>query len=194
MQSISNHMAECMLLNIPDTYQIVPMQMVKLVSVSNYFQDLSDANLINLRFPDIEDGPNKVTICAEEVYKQHHSYVVVNCCTQKIVSEVHLAEFSGKSAKIHFSQHPTNTTKLNRYLAKAITDCILNVWTFPGIKYNSFLDTLIGVTPSNNRAACLYVLRSGFTKLGIIPNCIDYLGVPANAMISFKTRRENYGK
>lgn len=95
----------------------------------------------------------------------------------RIVAEFMLENFSGEAAQIHFSMHPDNPTQYSYKVAKAGIDALL---VQPGLK------TLFGLTPLKNRAACLFNLKIGFKKLGVLPKGITYLGSAEDAMVCVK--------
>ena len=156
----------------------------------DYWKTLHDSNLLRLRLCDVED-PTVLTV-AEMLYStlgQTMFNVVVN---SQIVAEFALTNFTGKSAMVHFSMHPENTPQQSLHYARAVTDDVLNVWherENPSVPY---LYSLYGLTPVTNRAACAFVQRVGFRKIGTLPkgqrvNGSEYV----DAMITIKARKED---
>lgn len=179
-------------LGIEDNYIILPFFCVNKVfpkEVLKFSLAMERENLLKYRFPDDPEITHEQYI---EIMQDYPStYLIIETGTGKVVSEITLNHFSGKSARLHFAVNPENSYKLNLYLGKTFTDIILNYWTTGRVKYNSYLDTLIGVTAIDNVKACAYVLRTGFKKVGIIPDSLPYLYSITDAMLSIKTREKH---
>lgn len=115
---------------------------------------------------------------------------VVNQERAEVIAEFTLEGFVGKAAMVHFSMHPGNTPQYSLKLAREVTDSILTTWSEP-INGSPFLYTLYGLTPVTNRAACAFVQRVGFKKLGILPKGQMEDGEHyVDALITIKERKD----
>jgi len=92
----------------------------------------------------------------------------------RIVAEFMLENITGHAAQIHFSMYSDNTTPYSYKVARAVTQ---EMSLLPALK------TLFGLTPLKNRAACLFNLRIGFKKLGVLPKSVTYFGSVEDAML-----------
>lgn len=92
-------------------------------------------------------------------------------------AEFLLEGFTGKAAMIHVSTHPKNELKYSLELGIGCSNLMIQ---------HGF-SALYGITPMTNRAACIFALKCGFKKIGILPQGILDRGVFADAMISIKS-------
>ena len=93
---------------------------------------------------------------------------VVDLDSHEVRADFSLEGFVGKAAMVHFSMHPDNPPQYSMKLAREVTDSVLQEWSEPE-SGSPFLYTLYGLTPVTNRAACVFVQRCGFKKIGILP-------------------------
>ena len=177
-------------LPLKDTYMLMPVAGFSDVQLLEYWVPLDAAGLLRYRFND-SSSP-----CAEEalmyqrqsqhIYSKTDCFVVVETLSSKIVAEVAVSDMTGKAGQFHFSVLDSNSTSLNNYLGTAISDFVLNSMTSRGGPY---VNTLFGLTPVLNRAACFLVLRSGFKKMGILPSGCLFATEICDAMVTTKLRK-----
>lgn len=150
-----------------------------------YWSAIDIADLLADRFPDwdLPDFPEFF----EAVQKYANMYYVLDCAFNTIVGEFMLDNIVGKAAQVHFSLHPANTMQFNVSLSKAVHNQLLFQWRDVRNLEDSFLRTLYGLTPVENRAACLFVLRTGMKKMGVLPSGAYYYGNVVDAMVTVKT-------
>ena len=111
----------------------------------------------------------------------------------KPFGEFMLNNFTGKSAQIHFSVHPTLHVRKGIPYVRETVRQVLD-WKVQNKPNEYYLHTLVGLTPVSNRAACVYVLRVGFVKQFILPAGIADRGKIVDAMVSTCTRENLNGR
>jgi hypothetical protein len=155
--------------------------------VQQYYQTLYMYDLLRERFMDVSEPTWSDVIDILRRIGQR-VYFAVDEQSGMLMGEFTLEPAQGKAGLIHFSLNPEqpwpDKIKICRYCAKQI----LTVWK--DHKGNPFVQTLVGLTPLQNRAACLTVLRVGFTKVGIIPHAAYFAGTgtTGNCMASILTK------
>jgi len=175
-----------------DCYCVFPAEAFNDELIQTYWHQLGEADTLKFRFSDT------VGITADEALKSvreaGHHYFVVDTATGTLCSEFALTNFSGKAAQIHFSMHPDNNSKTSAFLADKVGNMILLNWKDVTDLSQRYLETMYGVTPVDNRVACIFVLKSGFKRLGTLPKGVWYLGKVIDAMLSVRTAGgERYG-
>jgi len=173
-------------LHIPSCYLIVPAIGLSNKAIKSFWEALERADTLKYRW---SDTPG---ITSQEAFslsiEQTHMYHVIDSATGAIVAEFALDTFTGKAAQVHFSMHPDNDSALNWYLFDAVSDQILYYWKALENLDQPYLDTVFGLTPVANRAACLFVLKSKFKKIGVLPRGSHYLGSIVDSLVTAKTR------
>jgi len=155
----------------------------------NYWKALLDADLLKYRLCDVKD-PMVEDALAMLGRIGLLSFNVVDVERAAIVADFSLEGFVGKAAMVHFSMHPDNPPQYSMKLAREVTDDILNIWCESGSD-SPFLYTLYGLTPVTNRAACAFVRRVGFRKIGTLPHGQMVDGREyVDAQITIKERRD----
>ena len=166
-------------------FGILPFDYAATPIIYRYFRDLRKAGTLKYRFSDVEH-PGLDTV-REVISRMHqHMYLVMSRITNKPLGEFTLEGFTGRSAQAHFSTHPdadTNTRiDIGRYaLSHTLTRRNKETKEF-------YLDSLYGLTPLKNRAACIYALKIGYKKQGILPSGMMYEGKPEDCQISVASR------
>lgn len=181
-------------------YKIIPIGECPRNFVEPYWAVLHEHDLLKYRLgdmaePNLRDAESLVAMFLKSMY------IIVDH-GWNIVAEFTLCSFTGKSAQIHFSMHPNNSFRESINIGTRVTDSVLNSWKVANKPDEPYLTSIYGLTPLLNRPACLLVLKTGFKKLGVLPDGVSHLGVPCDGMISVKTstnytrsqRRENNGK
>ena len=161
-----------------------PLYALPADKVEDYWQDLYAAGYLESRLCDIA-GPTVNN--AMELMNTHGRSMYFVTVEGKLVGEFTLDNFTGKAAQIHFSTHPDlqfrDAIPLVRDVVKSIFD-----WTTQG-KEEPYLNSLYGITPVTNRAACIFVLKVGFEKQFILPSGMRDKGEVVDGMVSTYTRK-----
>ena len=171
-------------------YQVVPLMEAPAKLVFKYFDSLIRDDILKYRLADLEN-PDAGSYRRLIGVHKHNMYVVTKEVTKEERSELSLiGEFTlvageGKTAQIHFSAISYLTLKEKVHLAKYITDSVLS-WTRVDKPHEYLYTALLGYTPLSNREACLFVLKTGFKKLAIVPGGAYHLGKIDDAMFSMK--------
>jgi len=159
--------------------------------IQEYFQVLHMYDLLKDRFYDTKN-PTWSDVIDIIKYRGPGMFFIFD--TDREV-ECPIAEFTidfptGKVNMIHFSVHPdlpwSDVLKVMRFGAWSI----LTQWKRrDGSPYAL---ALTGLTPLRLRAACISVLRSGFTKIGVIPGSAYFANedIYADCQLSLLTREE----
>jgi len=180
---LAHGMAE---LGMPNSYIVAPARGLDYQALHGYWSAVEAAGLLDLRFP--EKPVADLNKFVAERRLQDHEYYVIHCGSGQLVGEFSLENFMGKAAQVHFSMHPDNEPSFNVELASCVADQLLYQWKDFRDLSRTFLDTLLGLTPIPNRAACIFVLRAGFEKLGVLPSSMNYLGEVVDTMVSVRVR------
>ncbi len=168
-------------------FMIAPLTRVSKDKVQEYFQLQSMYDTLKYRFSDVKD-PQWLDV-VEVIQRMGSSmYAIMRAHTGQLVGEFTLENPTGKSKQIHFSSNPEIDSGERLRAGKFATQTTLSLKNLETGEY--FLDSLYGLTPLQNRAACLYVLRVGYKKQGVLPSGMFYLGQCVDCMISVATRNE----
>lgn len=164
---------------------ILPLMNIPPDVVELYWQTLYMENTLRFRLCDIIDPTfADVKNMIQRLGKQ--MYMIVDMETKQAVGEFMLEGFTGKAAQVHFSMHPKNTFKESIQLGTWCNDTVLATWTHPE-DGSPYLQTLYGLTPVTNRAACIFTLKTGYKKIGILPNGMRDRGEIVDAQIAIRT-------
>ena len=162
-------------------HDIVPLMSQKQDDVQYYFQQLYAADTLKYRFSDL-DNPQWLDVL-EIIQRMGQGMYLVRDCDRNLVAEFTLEGFTGQSAQLHFSMHPGINIREKLVIARHTLEHILLHWINPATT-RPFLKSVYGLTPIPNRVACIFALKAGFKKLGILPGGCTYMGKTADAMIS----------
>lgn len=179
-------------LGLQESYVIFPSMAIHPEDSRAYWDMLEEADVIKYRLcnvvnPDAdyaEEYSNWILNNGDESYQ----FYIVDAAYGTIVAELVLDNYMGASAQLHFSINPNNSPELNAFLGNQVTDTILYNWKDTKGLGGFYLDTLYGLTPVDNRPACIFVLKSGMSKIGTLPNGSKYMGDVCDSMITYKTR------
>lgn len=179
----------CHYMGIEETYSIVPMEGVSVEQITNYWKELQDYGQLakrwgDLAFPSVKDIVD-ISLRKDPTYQM---FAVIYCDDGHMVAEFSLEHFTGRAAQVHFSMRQELDTPVKYALADQVTDMVLEDWTDINSPDRPYLDTIFGLTPTIHRLACMFVLRSGFKKVGILPRGVHYMGQVSDAMLTIKTR------
>jgi hypothetical protein len=163
---------------------IRPLLYLDKTQVQLYWQTLYMHDTLRFRLCDV-NKPTWSDVLEMIVRMGKNMYHVV--VEDEIVCDFMLEGFTGKAAQVHFSMHPNNGFKHSLEIAEYVSDQILNHWK--AAPDETYLDTLYGLTPITNRAACIFALKTGFKKIGILPCGIKDRGKIVDAMLSIKETR-----
>lgn len=165
-------------------HTIAPLFSLPPDTVQLYFQTLAQHDTLKYRFPDIED-PQWWDIF-EVIQRLGKGMYILLDNDDNPVAEFTLENFVGRSAQIHFSMHPEIKMKERITISRFVQKFLLVDWI--NQKTNKpFLKSIFGITPLSNRVACIFALKSGFKKMGILPGGCTYMGRTENAMVSYCT-------
>lgn len=143
-----------------------------------YWQLLAMHDMLALRFPDIKE-PTWTDVQQIIGRNGQNMYYLVNS-EGEILTEVTLDHTLGKTALLHFSISPLLHPRKKLLLGRFMPWQILTQWTDDnGAPY---VETLLGMTPVSNKAACRFVKKCGFTPMAIVPADKDQL------MLTYLTR------
>ncbi len=164
--------------------RVTPLLSIDAHEVQYYFQTLAVHELLEERFSDIE-SPTWSDVVAVITRMGQQMYLVVNQ-KDRIVGEFMLENFTGRSAQVHFSMSPEVSPKERLAAGKLGLRHTLHC---PHPDRGYFLDSIYGLTPLVNRAACGFALRAGLKRQGVLPSGMTYKGEPVDCMISVCTRK-----
>ena len=157
--------------------RIVPIHELEAVQVETYWQLLAFQDTLKYRLCDIEDPKwEDVKGMIQRMWPGMY-YVVAD---EGIIAEYTLENFTGKSAQIHFSFLPGLENK------EGVCRLVLETLLSP-----KNLLSVYGLVPTENRVACVFALRNGFKKIGILPGGMKYRGKVMDAMITVATLEDN---
>jgi len=163
------------------SYSIVPLLHVDKHAVQTYFQQMAVHDTLKYRFSDIDEPQWEDVIGV--IQRMGRGMYLVQDSDSNIVAEFTLENFTGQSAQSHFSTHPEIKTQERLAIGRYCVNYILNEWVNPATK-RPFLRSLYGLTPLPNRAGCIFALKIGYRKLGVLPGGCTYMGKTEDAMIS----------
>ena len=169
-------------------FAIIPVFDIPSQFVVDYWRSLLDSDLLRYRLCDVQDPDMN---SAEQLMSQcgRFMFMIYANDTKELRAEFTLTNFTGKAAMVHFSMHPENTPQQSMHYARAVTDIVLNEWSEKDKPSAPFLYSLYGLTPVTNRAACAFVRRVGFKKIGNLPKGQRQNGDEfVDAMITIKER------
>ena len=143
-----------------------------------YWQLLAMHDMLRWRFPDIED-PTWSDVQQIIGRNGQNMYYLVNG-TGEILTEVTLDRTLGKTALLHFSMSPLLHPHKKLLLGRFMPWQILTQWKDGNGE--PYVETLLGMTPVSNKAACRFVKKCGFTPIATVPADKDQL------MLTYLTR------
>lgn len=164
---------------------VIPLENVPHAFVLGYWDDLHFAGLLKYRICDEVDPDLASAVRLMDACKPHVYFVVRE---NRVVAEFSLTGFTGKSAQVHFSMHPDNSPQESMHYARTCTDSVLHEWFDGNDAEEPFLYSMYGLTPVPNRAACAFVRRVGFKKIGVLKRGQRFDGDVVDAMITIKER------
>jgi len=167
-------------------YSILPRAIVPEMKQLGYWETLDDAGLLAVRFCGFDNVDPDLIM--EYMEGSTHTFFIIDTGSKGIVAEFTLENFLGKAAQMHFSGHPCNSPKLNKFLSEAVSDQVLNEWKDEADTDKPFVESLFGLTPVENRVAVIFAMRCGFKKLGVIPGVIPNGDDYSPATLTVKTR------
>jgi len=175
------------------TLRVAPVLTLHPHVVQTYFQQMYMADTLKYRFSDIDDPTWSDAL--EVIQRMGQSMYMVMDVTpgqeDHPVAEFSLENFTGRSARTHFSTHP-NASSPERVRAGRFGSHYTLTRKHPETG-EYFFDSLYGLTPISNRAACIFAIKCGFKKTGVLPSGMMYLGQPEDCMISIATRETCHG-
>lgn len=173
-------------LGVPDAFIVMPVAGMTDDELYEYWGALYEADTLKYRFSDMDDPTPSEVVSA--VQNTSHCYNVVDTATGMIVADFSLGPFTGKAAQVHFSMLPGQPTSRSLFLADEVTNMILYQWKEVLGLEDSFLNTLFGITPVDNRPACIFIRKVGFKPVGTLPSGTKYLNEVTDGLLTVKTR------
>ena len=161
--------------------------------VQYYWQTLAMHDTLKYRLSDIDDPSWSDVLKMIRTFGQH-MYMVIDENEFRVVGEFMLENFTGKSAQVHFSMHPENTLSESLIICRHGLTQVLSRWKDKKDDTQPLFDSLFGLTPMDNRRACLFILKAGFRKLGIVRSACQYRGHICDGLITTVIREDlEYG-
>lgn len=185
IQVITDIMSQCHQMGLQDTYMVVPAISLSDAQKRVYWQSLSDADTLKYRWADMD---NPTVNGVMDAHEGKHNFFVMDCEDGDIVAEFVLCNFLAKTAQVHFSMRPQNDARLSIFLADKVTDHILEDWKQTDDLEENFLRSIYGLTPTDNRVACIFIRKAGFKRVGTLPGGATYFGKNTDAVLTIKTR------
>ena len=158
-------------------YTVKPIIILPVDEVLAYWQKLVDKDFLKKR---ICNKVNPTIVDVADMIRKMTPHIFAVLRDDEMVGEFTLENFTGKAAQIHFSVNPDLSFKETIEITK---------WTINDIiEKNDGINCLYGFTPLNNREVCVFVLKVGFKKMGILPEGMYSRGELVDAMITTFTR------
>jgi len=173
-------------LGISDAYLVVPTAALPAEVLEEYWGSLYQADTLKYRWSDMADP--KPSKSVNHVTNTPHCYNVIDIDSGFLVADFSLGPFTGKAAQVHFSMRPGQPTALSLFLAEEVSNTILYQWKDVINLEDSFLDTIFGITPVDNRAACIFIRKAGFKPMGTLASGTKYLNEVTDGLLTQKTR------
>ena len=171
----------------PPAWYVAPVLHIPNAVLQTYWQTLYMHDTLKYRLCEVED-PTWSDV--KEMIQQtgpHFQMCALVSQEGEVQAEFALDNFTGQSARIHFSMHPKLTFKEKLLVGQTTLQYLFHELRHPNTK-DPFLRSVYGLTPMSNRVACIFALKAGFKKTGVLPGGIKYLGKTDDAMISVATR------
>ncbi len=170
-------------------YKVFPLLHLHPDKVQYYFQRMYAEDTLKYRFSDIEDPAwsdalEVIQRMGNTMYVVQHQDTEAN--TEDILGEFTFENFTGRACQSHFSTSPDIDTKTRIKIGRFAAEYSLTRKRLDTGEY--FLDALFGLTPLTNRAACIFAMKIGYKKQGILPSGMIVDGKPEDCMISTCTR------
>jgi len=169
---------------------VVPLLHLHPDQVQYYFQRLYVADTLKYRFSDIVEPTWSDAL--EVIQRMGNTMYLVVDETEDILGEFTFENFTGRACQSHFSTSPDIDTKTRIKIGRFAAEYSLTRKRPDTGEY--FLDALFGLTPLTNRAACIFAMKIGYKKQGILPSGMIVDGKPEDCMISICTRESFNGK
>ncbi|MCK5922767.1 MAG: hypothetical protein KAG66_17625 [Methylococcales bacterium] len=164
----------------------VPSAGLPVDMVEDYWASLDYHDTLKYRWSDEKLPTTKMA--TNQSMTASHMYSMVSMPEGLVVSEFSLGPFSGRCAQVHFSMHPSLGTDVSLELSEKIADSLLQYWPDMAHPDEPMLQSIFGITPKSNRAACIFIQKVGFKSLGVMPGGTQYLGETDDALLTLKTR------
>ncbi len=164
---------------------IFPIKSVPPDVVETYWQTLYMNDTLQFRLCDTID-PTWADVKDMIGRLGNQMYMVIDTDNGQAIAEFMFEGFTGRSAQVHFSMHPNNSFKESIALGKWTNDTVLNEWKHPD-DGGPYLRSLYGLTPVTNRAGCIFALKTGYKKIGVLPGGMIDRGKIVDAMITIRT-------
>lgn len=184
-------LVQCQGMGLSDCYMAVPSSGLSDEALLQYWGELEAAGTLKFRWSNFKNPTAREILeytKRPDIQRIYHSYNMVDVETGVIVADFALENFTGRAAQVHFSMRPGNDSRTSLLMADQVTDMLIETWPDMENTFDTYLDTLYGLTPVNNRVACIFVQKAGFRKMGILPRGSSYLGEICDTLITTKSR------
>ncbi len=162
---------------------VVPVLRLPPDTVQFYFQRMAVHETLQWRFTDIVD-PQWEDVIGVIKRMGNHMFAVMK--GDQMAGEFALENLVCRAAQGHFSTSPDITTKERIHIGK---EALKYIFSIPNKTTGEpFLDAVYGLTPLKNRAACMFALKIGFKKQGVLPSGAVWNKKPCDCMISVASR------
>lgn len=171
---------------IPNSYFLIPSKWIDTVALDEYTRLLNTFGYLNKRFcEDSTTTPEQ----AVHYWLTNNSYFALDSMTKEIVLEFTLDNSRGKAIQVHQSFSPNIEYKTKVLLSKMISSSLLR--DFYINSEETMYSALYGITPTENKTACLFAVQSGFKRQFVLPLGIKYMGKLSDALITTKQVNDN---
>jgi hypothetical protein len=152
------------------------------VLLREYWENQAKHDRLKYRFGDVKSPDISV---ATTMYRDNpdNNFYVISRDRPLILGECLLLPAVGSLLQIHFSLRPKQNIRENIRIAKWASDYLLSLFT----NYDGFL----GITPTDNKAACKILKPIGFCHIATIPYAAHYMGKPTSGYITLKEGKRN---
>lgn len=168
-----------------DKYDILKFAYAPAGAIAAYLNTLDEQDLLKERFTDLHQPTPMRTV--DLICKAaDRFFFVLDKERREIIGEFMISDTISDAGLIHFSMSPTVKGNKVLSLIREVTDEVLHYWRKEGTD-EPYVRSLLGVTPVENRRACLVIQRCGFKKIATIPYAGKYNGVVCDAILTIKT-------
>ena len=180
-------------LGLKDTYAVIPSRGIEIPIAYEYWSALFKHGLLKDRLSDLDDPD--ISEAMDFWVNSDNLYGVIHCESGDMVADFAIGHITGKAGQLHFGFFPKGLSrKVKLELAQLVHGLILNTWRDPSDAEKSYLDTIYGLTPLQNKLACAFVLKAGMRKVAVVPHACTHLNAIDDAMLTIKTSETHYGR
>lgn len=171
-----------------ERYDVAMFQYTPALMILNYFEKLEEANLLEDRLSE-HKNPTVQSFVDLLQREGNKFYFVIDRVRREIVGEFNISDTLSEVGLVHFSMSPVVKANEVFHIIRNITNDILLKWK----KRDSdepYLQALVGMTPVENKRACLVIQRCGFKKIATVPFAGRYKNECCDGLFTIKRRDE----